>query len=328
MKPHINPENKIVASELVLRPGQQIDSLISPRFSQITTFARLPNIQDLKGVRAVFLGVPFDDGTTFRTGARFGPRAVREASRLLRRYNPVLDVTPFETLGMIDYGDVNVVPGYIEDTFSKIESSITSLLSSKVFPVVCGGDHSITLPILRAAAKTYGKMGLVHYDAHSDFWDEYFGKKFTHGTTFKRALEEKLIDPSRSIHIGLRGSVYGSTDLSVLDDVGFSVIAMKEFGGIGIDEVSKRTQKVATGPVYVSLDIDGVDPAYAPGTGTPEVGGFTSREIMELVRGLHGLDLVGFDLVEVSPPYDVSEVTALLASNLIYEFCSVLAKKR
>ncbi len=311
-----------------MRPGQQIDSLTSPRFSQITTFARLPNIQELKGVRAVFLGIPFDDGTTFRPGPRFGPRAVREASRLLRRYNPVLDVTPFETLGMIDYGDVNVVPGYIEDTFSKIESSITSLLSNNVFPIVCGGDHSVTLPILRAAAKKYGKMGLVHYDAHSDFWDQYFGKKFTHGTTFKRALEEKLIDPSRSIHIGLRGSVYDSTDLSVLNDVGFSVVTMEEFGRIGIDEVSNRTKKVAVGAVYVSLDIDGVDPAYAPGTGTPEVGGFTSREIMELVRGLHGLNVIGFDLVEVSPPYDVSEITALLASNLIYEFCSVVAKKR
>ncbi len=311
-----------------MRPGQQIDSLTSPRFSQVTTFARLPNIQDLKGVRAVFLGIPFDDGTTFRTGPRFGPRAVREASRLLRRYNPVLDVTPFETLGMIDYGDVNIVPGYIEDTFSKVESSITSLLSNNVFPVVCGGDHSITLPILRAAAKKYGKLGLVHYDAHSDFWDEYFGKKFTHGTTFKRALEEKLIDPSRSIHIGLRGSVYDGTDLKVLTDVGFSVVTMEEFGRMGIDEVSKRTKKVATGAVYVSLDIDGVDPAYAPGTGTPEVGGFTSKEIMELVRGLHGLDVTGFDLVEVSPPYDVSEITALLASNLIYELCSVLAKKR
>jgi agmatinase len=337
MLPYLQLRQRVVNAILVLdriwlrvvalRPGEQIDSLVSPRFSQITTFARLPNTQDLNGVEAVFLGIPFDDGTTFRTGPRFGPRAVREASRLLRRYNPVLDVAPFEKLGMIDYGDVNVVPGYIEDTFGRVESAITPLFSNNVLPAVCGGDHSITLPILRAAAKKYGRVGLVHYDAHSDFWDEYFGKKFTHGTTFKRALEERLIDPSRSIHIGLRGSVYDTGDLSNLNDVGFSVITMDEFGRMGIGEVSKRTKEVARGPVYVSLDVDGVDPAYAPGTGTPEVGGFTSREILELVRRLLGIDLIGFDLVEVSPPYDVSEITALLASNLIYELTSVVAKK-
>jgi agmatinase len=229
---------------------------------------------------------------------------------------------------MIDYGDVNVIPGYIEDTFEKIETSLTPFFSSNLVPVVCGGDHSITLPVLRAASRRHGKLALVHYDAHSDCWDEYFGKKYTHGTTFKRALEEQLIDPSRSIHLGLRGSVYDSSDLTGLKEMGFSVITMKEFADMGVGAAAKRIREVARGPTYVSLDIDGVDPAYAPGTGTPEVGGFTSREIMDLVRELYGLNLLGFDLVEVSPPYDVSEITALLASNLIYEFCSVLAKSQ
>jgi len=311
-----------------LQPGQQVDSLSSPRFSQVTTFARLPNTRDLKGVKAIFVGIPFDDGTTFRPGPRFGPRAVREASRLLRPYNPVIDVKPFQTLGMVDYGDVDIVPGYIEDTYEKIERSMNQIFSAGIIPAVCGGDHSITLPILRAASKKYGALSLVHFDAHSDCWDNYFGKKYNHGTTFKRAFEEKLIDPAHSIHVGLRGSVYESTDLSDLSRMGFSVVTMKDFTEIGVAETVKRIQSVAHGSTYVSLDIDGVDPAFAPGTGTPEVGGFSSREMMQLVRGLLDVSLVGFDVVEVSPPYDVSEVTALLASNLIYELSSVLARNQ
>jgi len=311
-----------------LLPGQQIDPLSSPRFSQIATFARLPITRDLNGVKALFVGIPFDDGTTFRTGSRFGPRAVREASRLLRRYNPFLDVMPFEKLGMIDYGDVDVVPGYIEDTYGKVQTALTPVFSVNVVPIVCGGDHSISLPVLRAASKRHGKLALVHYDAHSDCWDEFFGKKYNHGTTFKRALDEQLIDASRSIHIGLRGSVYDGSDMKNLREMGFSVVTMKESADIGVDEVSKRIREVARGYTYVSLDIDAVDPAYAPGTGVPEVGGFTSREILELVRELEGLTVIGFDLVEVSPLYDSSEITALLASNLIYEFCSTLAKSR
>ncbi len=310
-----------------MKPGEQIDSLKSPRFSQVTTFARLPNMQVLDGVKAAFLGVPFDDGTTFRTVPRFGPRAVREASRLLRPYNPVLDIKPFQGLRMIDFGDVDVVPGYIEDTFEKIERTTGTLFEAGVVPAICGGDHSITLPILRAAAKVHGTgLSLIHFDAHSDCWDSYFGRKYNHGTTFKRALEEKLIDPARSIHIGLRGSVYDSSDLTDLSKMGFAVITMKDFTRLGGEETLKRTKTLAHGAAYVSLDIDGVDPAFAPGTGTPEVGGFTSREILELVRGLVGVNLIGFDVVEISPPYDNAEVTALLGSNLLYELSSVVAK--
>ncbi len=272
------------------------------------------------------MGIPFDDGTTFRPGPRFGPRAVREASRLLRPYNPVVDVKPFQTLGMVDYGDVDVVPGYIEDTYDRIEKALNPIFSASVVPAICGGDHSITLPVLRAASKKHGAISLVHFDAHSDCWDSYFGRKYNHGTTFKRALEEKLIDAAHSIHVGLRGSVYESTDLTDLNKMGFSVVTMKDFSDTGSTETLKRIHDTVRGRAYVSLDIDGVDPAFAPGTGTPEVGGFTSREIMELVRGLNQMNLVGFDVVEVSPPYDVSEVTALLASNLIYELSSVLAK--
>jgi len=312
-----------------LKPGEQIDSLKSPRFSQVTTFARLLNVQVLDGVKATFLGVPFDDGTTFRPGPRFGPRAVREASRLLRPYNPVLGIKPFEVLSMTDFGDVNVVPGYIEDTFEKIERTTEKIFAAGVVPAVCGGDHSITLPILRAAAKSHGKgLSLIHFDAHSDCWDSYFGRKYNHGTTFKRALEEKLIDPAQSIHIGLRGSLYESSDLTDLSKMGFSVITMKEFTNLGLKETIERTKTLAHGAAYVSLDIDGVDPAFAPGTGTPEIGGFTSREILDLVRGLVGVNLIGFDVVEISPPYDSAEVTALLGANLLYELSSVVAKTR
>jgi agmatinase len=229
---------------------------------------------------------------------------------------------------MVDYGDVDVVPGYIEDTYDRIEKGLNPIFSAGIVPAICGGDHSITLPVLRAAAKKYGALSLVHFDAHSDCWDRYFGKKYNHGTTFKRALEEKLIDPAHSIHVGLRGSLYETTDLSDLNKMGFSVVTMKDFTELGIPETLNRIRNSVKGAAYVSLDIDGVDPAYAPGTGTPEVGGFTSREIMDLVRGLKQMNLVGFDVVEVSPPYDVAEVTALLASNLIYELSSVLAKNQ
>ncbi len=287
----------------------------------------MPNSKDLHGVKAVFIGIPFDDGTTFRTGSRFGPRAVREASRLLRPYNPALDVKPFLTLGMIDYGDVDVVPGYIEDTFDRIEQSLLAIFQANVIPAVCGGDHSVTLPVLRAASKKFGKLSLIHFDAHSDCYDDYFGKKYNHGTTFRRALDEKLIDPSHSIHVGLRGSLYEHTDLPDLKKMGFSVITMTEFTKMGLFESLAQIQKAVEGPVYVSLDIDGIDPAYAPGTGTPEVGGFTSREILELVRGLLPAQIVGFDVVEVSPPYDTAEVTALLTSNLMYEFVSIISTK-
>ena len=312
-----------------MRPGEQIDSLKSPRFSQVTTFGRLAHTQALDGVRAAFLGVPFDDGTTFRSGPRFGPRAVREASRLLRPYNAVLEVKPFQSLGMVDFGDVDVVPGYIEDTFEKIESTMSPIFAAGVVPAVCGGDHSISLPILRAAVKIYGGgLSLIHFDAHSDCWDSYFGRKYNHGTTFKRALDEKLIDPRKSIHIGLRGSVYEPDDIPGLRDMGFSVITMHEFAKIGCEQTIKHIRELSSGPSYVSLDIDGVDPAFAPGTGTPEVGGFTSREITDLVRGLVGVNLIGFDVVEVSPPYDNAEVTALLAANLLYELTSVVAKTK
>jgi agmatinase len=247
---------------------------------------------------------------------------------LLRRYNPIVDTKPFEELSMIDYGDVDVVPGYIEETYARIESTLKPIFDAGIFPIACGGDHSISLGILRAASKKHGRLSLVHYDAHSDCGDIYFGKKYGHGTPFRRALEENLIDPSHSIHVGLRGSTYDKAELTELGDMGFSVISMHEYARIGFTETIKRIKETVVGPAYLSLDIDGVDPAYAPGTGMPEAGGFTSREILDLVRGVQGLPFVGFDLVEVSPPYDIAEITAVLASNLIYEFCSIVAKSR
>ena len=302
-----------------------VDSTKSPRFAGVSTFARLPHSKDLEGVDAVFIGVPFDDATTFRPGARFGPKAVREASLLLRQYNPALNVKPFDVLNVLDYGDVDVVPGYIEDTYSRVEQEFARLAEHGVTPLACGGDHSITLPILRALSKKHGRLSLIHIDAHHDCWDEYFGRKYNHGTVFRRALEEGLIDPGHSIHIGLRGPLFSEHDYEDVRRMGFHIATMQEIRENGLDAVVRRVKTIVKAPAYLSFDIDACDPSVAPGTGTPEVGGLLSHEALELVRGLAGMRIVGFDLVEVSPPYDHAGITALLAANLLYEFLSLTA---
>jgi agmatinase len=305
------------------------DPFRSPRFGQIATFMLLPHVRDASVLDVALVGVPYDGGTSYRTGARFGPRAVREQSSLIRPWNPVLKVHPFERLRVADYGDIDVVPISIERTFEAIEAGVTAILSAKATPVSVGGDHSITLPILRAVARRHGPVGVVHFDAHPDTWDEYFGSKFFHGTPFRRAIEEGLIDPRRMIQVGIRGPLYGPEDFAFHEQHGLEVIRIEAVKEQGIAWVAGKLQRLAGGPVYCSFDIDSVDPAYAPATGTPEVGGLTSYEALALVRGLQGLRLVGADVVEVCPPYDgPGQVTSLLAANLLFELVSLMALAR
>ncbi|MCS7142322.1 MAG: agmatinase [Aigarchaeota archaeon] len=307
--------------------GRQVDSTRSPRFSGVTTFARLPHTKDLSGVESVFMGIPFDDGTVFRSGARFGPKGVREGSLLLRPYNPVMKVRPFEVLRMVDYGDLDPVPGYIEETFGRVEAELTRVMRKGLVPLICGGDHSITLPVLRSFNRLYGKLKLIHVDAHADCWDKHFGMSYGHGTVFRRASEEGLIEDNETVHIGLRGSLYSDRDLRDIEGMGHRVITMDEVESDGIDDVITEIERCigSSRSVYVSFDIDSCDPSIAPGTGTPEVGGLTTREVMRLIRGLVRFKIVGFDLVEVSPPYDVGGITSLLAANIFYEVASVIA---
>ncbi len=298
-------------------------------FGGITTFMRQPASRETDGVDVAVVGVPFDSGTSYRSGARFGPRKIREASLLLWGYNQVLKVAPADQLQIVDYGDIDVVPVDIHATMQAITSEVDAILEKGVAVAALGGDHSITLPLLRAHARRYGPLAVVHFDSHPDTWNfEYPSQPYSHGTPFRRALEEELIDASAYIQVGIRGSTSGPEDLEHARQMGARVITIHKALEMGMEAVSQTIQEVVRGhPVYVSLDIDAVDPAYAPGTGTPEVGGFNSIQILELVRGLNGLNLVGFDLVEVCPPYDHSDITSILAANLVFEILSIMALK-
>jgi agmatinase len=310
-------------------PYGPVDALQSPRFVGIRTFARLPAIQTLDDVHFAIVGIPFDTGATFRVGARFGPEAIRSASALLRPYNPSLDAQVFPTLSGVDYGDAPVVPGYIEDSYERIANFLRPILEAGVTPIGLGGDHSITLGELRAVASVHGPVALVQFDSHTDTWDSYYGHKHTHGTPMRRAVEEGLLDPSRSIQIGMRGSLYAPADLEDARALGFAIVTMDELRQRGADSVvSQIRAHVGDGPAFVSFDIDFVDPAFARGTGTPEVGGPSSAEALALVRGLAGICFVAVDVVEVLPAYDPASVTALLAANIAYEFLSLLALRK
>jgi len=306
------------------------NSFETPRFSGVRTFMRLPNTRDLENADAAIVGAPFDTGASFRAGARFGPEGIRSVSHLLRPYNPSQDVQIFDHLSVIDYGDVPVVPGYIEESYEKIVEGLEEVHNAGVVPIVLGGDHSIALPELRAAAAVHGPLALVQFDSHADTWDEYFGKKFNHGTVFRRAVEEGLLIPENSIQVGMRGSLYDQGDLEASRELGFDLLTTDAVRKLGIEETIDRIRgRVGEAKVYVSFDVDFVDPAFAPGTGTPEVGGFSSREAQEFVRGLLGLEIVGSDLVEVYPPYDgPGQVTALLAANVAFELLSQIAGRR
>lgn len=299
-----------------------------PRYAGAFTFARCPASRDLSRADVAIVGVPMDMAVMYRSGARFGPRAIRDASGGLRPHAQTLDELeePFRSLRVIDYGDLQVFPGYIEDSLARIQADIAPIVEAGVFPLVLGGDHSTTLPILRALAARHGVLSLVHFDAHPDFWP-LPDNRLHHGTVFRTAVQEGLIDPEASVQIGIRGSISAGI-IAEARAAGFRLLTAQEFAHQGVRATVDDIQRRANLPVYVSLDIDSVDPAFAPGTGTPEVAGLTSREIVDLVRGLRGLPLVGFDIVEVAPAYDSAEITALLAAHLVYEFLLVLAESR
>ena len=303
-----------------------VDPRESPRFSGIKTFMRLPHVTTTEGVDVAIVGVPFDTGASYRVGARFGPEAIRSVSALLRHHNEVLDVSIFDHCSVVDYGDLPVNPGYIEDSYKMIEEGLLPILDGGVTPIMLGGDHSVTLPELRAMAKRHGPVALILLDSHTDTGDKRFGRRYTHGTPFRRAIEEELILVDNSIQAGMRGSIYSRDSLDDARKLGFDLVTSVEAQEQGIDELIRRIrERAGDTKAFVSFDIDFVDPAYAPGTGTPEVGGFTSSEALRVVRGLKGLDLIGFDLVEVLPQHDPSQITALLAANIVYEFISLIA---
>jgi agmatinase len=305
------------------------DAFRSPRFGQPASFMLLPQRSDPAGLDVALMGIPYDGGTSYRTGAREGPRRVREQSSLIRPWNPVLQVHPFERLRVADCGDVDVVPISIEGTFGAIERAMDRVIAAGAAPLAVGGDHSVTLPILRSVARRHGPLGLVHFDAHPDTWDEYFGSRYFHGTTFRRAVEEGLLDTRRVVQIGIRGPLYGPDDFAFHARHGLEAIRIEDVKERGVGWVVERLRRLEGGPVYCSFDIDAVDPAYAPATGTPEVGGLTSYEALCLVRALAALHLVAADVVEVSPPYDgPGQITSLLAANLLFELLSAMALRR
>jgi agmatinase len=304
-----------------------LDAKEFPRFAGIRTFMRAPHTRELEGVDAAVYGIPFDTATSYRTGPRFGPEAIRSASALLRPYNPSLEVNVVETLSIVDYGDVPVSPGDTERTYGQVEEALAPLVDAGVFPLALGGDHSITLAELRVLARRHGPLALVQLDAHGDTWEEYFGQRFFHGTTFKRALEEELIDPAASVQAGLRGSLYGAEDVDSARALGFTVIPCDELRALGPAAYAGLVrERTGRRPVFLSFDIDVLDPAFAPGTGTPEVGGLSTAEALSFVRALRGIALAGADVVELSPPYDgPGAQTALAAANVAYELLSLRA---
>jgi guanidinopropionase len=305
---------------------QPVDAALVPRFGAIPTFMRLPHVPDPSRLDIALIGVPWDGGTTNRAGARHGPREMRNMSSFMRKVHHVSRIAPYDLARIADLGDAPVNPIDLMDTLARVEKFYAKVHAAGALPLSAGGDHLITLPIYRAIAK--GRpVGMVHFDAHSDTNDHYFGdNKYTHGTPFRRAVEEGLLDPKRTVQIGIRGSIYAPDDMSFAESSGMRVIYMEEFVKLGAAKVIEITRRVAgDGPTYVSFDVDGLDPVYAPGTGTPEIGGMTTREAQEVVRGLQGLNLVGGDVVEVSPPFDPSGNTALVGATFMFEIMCLLA---
>jgi agmatinase len=304
------------------------DAFRSPRFSGVRTYMRLPHVTGLDDVDVAVMGVPFDTATSFRSGARFGPEGIRSASALLRPYNPEQRVDIFAHLSAVDAGDLDVAPGDTEATYALIEEGLAPIVAAGVFPVVLGGDHSITLAELRTLSRRHGPLALVHLDAHGDTWHEYFGQRYFHGTTFRRAAEEGVIDPAGSVQAGMRGSLYGPEDITDARELGFTVLStreLRELGPAAFGELVRRT--VGGRPAFLSFDVDFCDPAFAPGTGTPEIGGPSTSEALEFVRALHGVGLAGCDVVEVAPAYDSpGQPTALLGATIAWEAISLHAR--
>jgi agmatinase len=306
----------------------QLDGQAVPRYAGLTTFARLPRREDVSRCDVAVVGIPFDSGVTYRPGARFGPSHIRQASRLLRPYNPELKVAPFAHQQVVDAGDMTANPFDITTAVREIEQQATELIEAGARLVTLGGDHTIAYPLLRAHHRHYGPVALVHFDAHLDTWDTYFDEPVTHGTPFRRAAEEGLFVPGHSAHVGIRGSLYAPKDLVDDEGFGFTIVHCTEFETRTVaDVVAQLRAAIGDRPLYVSIDIDVLDPAHAPATGTPEAGGLTSRELLSVVRGFDGLNLVGADIVEVSPAYDHAEITGVAAANVAYELISLLARR-
>jgi guanidinobutyrase len=295
-----------------------------PRFGGIATMMRLPHVPDAAGLDVAFVGVPFDIGTSNRAGARFGPRQIRTESCLIRPYNMATRAAPFDSLQVADIGDVAINTFNLEKSVAIIEQAYDEILEQGCKPLTMGGDHTISLPILRALKKQHGPVGIVHVDAHADINDHMFGEPVAHGTPFRRAIEEGLIEPTRMVQIGLRASGYAADDFDWPREQGVRVVQAEECWYQSLKPLMEEVRhQLGVGPVYLTFDIDGLDPAYAPGTGTPEIGGLTVHQGLEIIRGCHGLDVVGGDLVEVAPAYDTSGNTALVAANLLFEMLCV-----
>jgi agmatinase len=329
-KPESRPEHQLspLTEPRVTVDGiiGQVDATVVPRYGGEPTFARLPRLSDVPRADVAILGVPFDTGVSYRPGARFGPGHIRESSRLLRPYNPAAGVSPFAALQVADAGDIGVNPFDIIEAISAIEHGARELLERAPRLLTLGGDHTIALPLIRAVRAAHGPVAVVHFDAHLDTWDTYFGAPYTHGTPFRRAFDEGLLDPEGCLHVGIRGPLYAAEDLVADAAVGFQLVPATELEHLGTLGVIERiAARVGDRPVYVSVDIDVLDPAFAPGTGTPEAGGLTSRELLAVLRSFAALNLVGADIVEVAPAYDHAQITGIAAAHVAYELISALA---
>ena len=306
---------------------QPISSMVTPRFADVATFFRLPIIKDLNQLDYCLCGVPWDGGTTNRPGARHGPREIRNASSLVRLYHPISLKSPYDKFNIADIGDCPVNPADLHDSLKKIEKFYLSIIESKTIPLSIGGDHLVSLPILRALGKKE-PLGLFQFDSHSDTWDSYFGGyKYTHGTPFRRAIEENLIDPKKYVMIGIRGSLYDPNDMKWARQQGITIITIDEYYEMGFTEAMKIVKNtLGDTQAYLTFDIDGIDPTFAPGTGTPEVGGFSVREAQLIIRELNTINFVGADVVEVSPPFDVNNITSLVASTIAFEILCTMTR--
>lgn len=321
------PEHTTSVNDAGERIVEQINFAETPRFASPPTFAGLPRLDQASDYQVGVVGIPFDSGVTFRPGARFGPEAIRAASRLMRPYHVELDAYPFKNHQVADLGNLAVTPFGIETAVAAMVRGLDEASERSQRLALLGGDHTIAYPALKSLHRLHGPIAVVHFDAHLDTWGPYFGANLHHGAPFRRAAEEGLLDTEGCMHVGIRGSVYGPEDNTDDDAVGFQRIRASEFIGTGLDGIVEQIRRrVGDRPLYVSVDIDVLDPAFAPGTGTPEPGGLQSRELMHMLRGLQGLNLVGADVVEVAPAYDHADITALAATQVIYEYLSLWAK--
>ncbi|MDJ1372163.1 agmatinase [Gulosibacter molinativorax] len=303
-----------------------VDASMTPRFAGIATFARLPRLDEVEHPDIVIVGIPFDSGASYRPGARFGPAHVRESSRLLRPHNPATDSDPFAQAQVVDAGDIAVTPFDIATAVAEMERGTDALRADGARLVTIGGDHTIALPMLRSVAKQHGPVAVIHFDAHLDTWDTDFGAPITHSDPFRVASREGLIDRQASLHVGIRGPLFNRQDLRDDERLGFAIITSNEIADEGVPAaIARMRTRVGTRPVYLSVDIDVLDPAFAPGTGTPEAGGLASRELLRMLREFSALNLVGADVVEVAPAYDHAQITGIAAAHVVYEIVTALA---